>query len=155
MEKIGQYFHISLRSRLLWLTPPPPYGQPDRKISVFWTPSLRFPLKVREEYRRRGLARVRERDKALGFILGMVDFTRLSYSTSSSLYRNFCHVYRQEFPMPSYWWATPWFLIEWIFYWIESSPIEIFESIFELNFPGKKIIEYFFEMNIPEKNDIE
>ena len=30
-----------------------------------------------------------------------------------------------------------------------------FGSIFELNFPGKKIIEYFFELNIPEKNDIE
>ena len=33
------------------------------------------------------------------------------------------------------------FLIEWIFYWIESSQIKIFESIFELNFPGKKFIE--------------
>ena len=33
---------------------------------------------VREEYRRRGLARVRERDKALGFILGMVSFLFLS-----------------------------------------------------------------------------
>ena len=49
----------------------------------------------------------------------------------------------------------PGFLIEWIFYWIESSQIKNFESIFELNFPGKKIIEYFFELNIPEKNDIE
>ena len=47
------------------------------------------------------------------------------------------------------------FLIEWIFYWIESSQIKIFESIFELNFPGKQIIEYFFELNIPEKNYIE
>ena len=97
---MGQSFHICL-----WPGPrgliPPPYGQPNCKISVFFTPSLRFPLKVREEYRRRGLARVRERDKALGFILGMVDFTRLSYSTSSSLYRKFCHVYRQDFPMPS------------------------------------------------------
>ena len=35
----------------------------------------------------------------------------------------------------------PGFLIEWIFYWIESSQIKIFESIFELNFPGKKVIE--------------
>ena len=49
----------------------------------------------------------------------------------------------------------PGFIIEWIFYWIESSQIKNFESIFELNFPGKKIIEYFFELNIPEKNDIE
>ena len=49
----------------------------------------------------------------------------------------------------------PGFLIEWIFYWIESSQIKNFKSIFELNFPGKKIIEYFFELNIPEKNDIE
>ena len=49
----------------------------------------------------------------------------------------------------------PGFLIEWIFYWIESSQNKNFESIFELNFPGKKIIEYFFELNIPEKNDIE
>ena len=47
------------------------------------------------------------------------------------------------------------FLIEWIFYWIESSQIKIFESIFELNFPGKQIIEYFFELNIPEKYYIE
>ena len=47
------------------------------------------------------------------------------------------------------------FLIEWIFYWIESSQIKIFESIFELNFLGKKIIEWFFEVNIPEKNYIE
>ena len=47
------------------------------------------------------------------------------------------------------------FLIEWIIYWIESSQIKNFESIFELNFPGKKIIEYSFELNIPEKNDIE
>ena len=45
--------------------------------------------------------------------------------------------------------------MEWIFYWIESKQIKIFESIFELNFPGKKMIEYFFELNIPEKNDIE
>ena len=37
--------------------------------------------------------------------------------------------------------------------WIE--PNWKFESIFELNFPGKKIIEYFFELNIPEKYDIE
>jgi hypothetical protein len=44
----------------------------------------------------------------------------------------------------------PGFLIEWIFYWIESSQIKKFESIFEL-----KIIEHFFELNIPEKNDIE
>ena len=28
------------------------------------------------------------------------------------------------------------FLIEWIFYWIESSKIKFLESIFELNFPG-------------------
>ena len=49
----------------------------------------------------------------------------------------------------------PGFLIEWILCWIESSQIKNFESIFELNFPGKKIIEYFFELNIPEKNDIE
>ena len=35
----------------------------------------------------------------------------------------------------------PGFLIEWIFYWIESRQIKIFESIFELNFLGKKIIE--------------
>ena len=35
----------------------------------------------------------------------------------------------------------PGFRIEWIFYWIESSQIKIFESNFELNFPGKKIIE--------------
>ena len=49
----------------------------------------------------------------------------------------------------------PGFLIEWIFYWIESSQIKNFESIFELNIPEKKIIEYFFELNIPEKNDIE
>ena len=35
----------------------------------------------------------------------------------------------------------PGFLIEWISYWIESSQIKIFESIFELNFPGKQIIE--------------
>ena len=34
---------------------------------------------VREEYRRRGLARVRERDKALGFILGMVSFLSLFF----------------------------------------------------------------------------
>ena len=45
----------------------------------------------------------------------------------------------------------PGFLIEWIFYWIESSQIKNFESIYELNFPGKKLIEYFFELNIPEK----
>ena len=45
----------------------------------------------------------------------------------------------------------PGFLIEWILNWIESSQIKIFE----LNFPGKKVIEYFFELNIPEKNDIE
>ena len=31
----------------------------------------------------------------------------------------------------------PGFLIEWIFCWIELSQIEIFKSIFELNFPGK------------------
>ena len=49
----------------------------------------------------------------------------------------------------------PGFLIEWIFYWIELSQIKNFESIFELNFPGKKIIEYFFELNIHEQNDIE
>ena len=49
----------------------------------------------------------------------------------------------------------PGFLIEWIFCWIESSKIKNFESIFELIFPGKKIIEYFFELDIPEKNDIE
>ena len=35
----------------------------------------------------------------------------------------------------------PGFLIEWTFYLIESSQIKIFESIFELNFPGKKVIE--------------
>ena len=35
---------------------------------------------VREEYRRRGLARVRERDKALGFILGMVSFCILLFN---------------------------------------------------------------------------
>ena len=35
----------------------------------------------------------------------------------------------------------PGFLIEWTFYLIESSQIKIFESIFELNFLGKKIIE--------------
>ena len=35
----------------------------------------------------------------------------------------------------------PGFLIEWIFYWIESSQIKNFEWIFELNFLGKKIIE--------------
>ena len=35
----------------------------------------------------------------------------------------------------------PGIVIEWIFYWIESSQIKIFESIFELNFLGKKIIE--------------
>ena len=35
----------------------------------------------------------------------------------------------------------PGFQIEWIFYWIESSQIKNFESIFELNFPEKKIIE--------------
>ena len=45
----------------------------------------------------------------------------------------------------------PGFLIKWIFYWIESSQIEMFESIFELNFPGKNIFEYIFEWNIPEK----
>ena len=49
----------------------------------------------------------------------------------------------------------PGFLIEWIFYWIESSKIKKLELIFELNFPGKGIIEYCFELNIPEKNDIE
>ena len=42
-----------------------------------------------------------------------------------------------------------------ISYWIESSQIKIFESFFELNFPGKQIIEYFFELNIPEKYYIE
>ena len=41
------------------------------------------------------------------------------------------------------------FLIEWIFYWIESGQIKIFESIFELNFLWKKIIEKFSELNIP------
>ena len=35
------------------------------------------------------------------------------------------------------------------------SQIKNFESIFELNFPGKKIFEYFFELNFPEKNVIE
>ena len=49
----------------------------------------------------------------------------------------------------------PGFLIEWILCWIESSQIKNFESIFELNFPGKKIIEYIFELNVPEKNNIE
>ena len=33
------------------------------------------------------------------------------------------------------------FLIEWIFCWIEYSQIQIFESIFELNFPDKKVID--------------
>ena len=50
-------------------------------------------------------------------------------------------------PLPTAPWAVvvgdTIFLIEWIFYWIESSQIKNFESIFELNFPGKKIIEYF------------
>ena len=37
-KKKDQNFHISLRSRLRWLTPPP-CGQPDRKIcGFFWTP---------------------------------------------------------------------------------------------------------------------
>ena len=45
----------------------------------------------------------------------------------------------------------PGFLIEWIFCWIEPSQIQNFESIFELNFPGKKIIECFSKLNIPEK----
>ena len=49
----------------------------------------------------------------------------------------------------------PGFLIKWIFYWIESSQIKNFESIFELNYPGKKVIESFFDFNIPEKIDIE
>ena len=40
----------------------------------------------------------------------------------------------------------PGFLIEWIFCWIESSKIQIFE----LNFLGKKLIDHFFELNIPE-----
>ena len=35
----------------------------------------------------------------------------------------------------------PGFPIEWIFYWIESRQIKIFESIFELNLPGTKVIE--------------
>ena len=35
----------------------------------------------------------------------------------------------------------PGFLIEWIFYWIESSQIKIFESFFELNILRKRIIE--------------
>ena len=40
MEKIGQTFHICLRSGPRWLTPPPypTYCQPDRKISVFFSP---------------------------------------------------------------------------------------------------------------------
>ena len=41
---------------------------------------------VREEYRRRGLARVRERDKALGFILGMVSFLSLFCILFSTFY---------------------------------------------------------------------
>ena len=42
MEEIGQNFHICLRSGPRWLTPPsPPYGQPDRKISVFFDNSLK------------------------------------------------------------------------------------------------------------------
>ena len=43
MEKIGQNFHICLRSGLRWLAHlplPPPYGQPDCKISAFFTPCL-------------------------------------------------------------------------------------------------------------------
>ena len=43
-------------------------------------------------------------------------------------------------------------LIEWIFYWVESSQIKNFESIFELNFPGKNI---FFWIEYSWKNDIE
>ena len=39
-EKMSQNFHICLQSGLTGLTPPPPYGQPDRKISVFFTPRL-------------------------------------------------------------------------------------------------------------------
>ena len=37
----------------------------------------------------------------------------------------------------------PGFLIDWIFYWIESSQIKNFESIFELNNPGKNYIVIF------------
>ena len=38
----NQNFHICLRSGPRWLTPPsPPYGQPDRKISVFFDNSLK------------------------------------------------------------------------------------------------------------------
>ena len=36
IEKMGQNFHICLRSGPTGLTPPPLYGQPDRKISVFF-----------------------------------------------------------------------------------------------------------------------
>ena len=36
MKKIGQHFLICLWLEPRVLTPPPPYGQPDRRISVFY-----------------------------------------------------------------------------------------------------------------------
>ena len=37
LKKMGQNFHICIRSGPRWLIPPtpPPYGQPDRKMSGF------------------------------------------------------------------------------------------------------------------------
>ena len=40
LKKMGQNFHICLQLGLPGLTPTPPYGEPDRKISVFLTTSL-------------------------------------------------------------------------------------------------------------------
>ena len=40
MVKIGQNYHICLRSGPRWPeVPPPPYGQSDRNL-IFFTPSL-------------------------------------------------------------------------------------------------------------------
>ena len=42
--KKDQNFHICLRSGPRWLTPPSPYGQPDRKISTFFYAPPKLPL---------------------------------------------------------------------------------------------------------------
>ena len=75
------------------------------------------------------------------------DFTQLDVSqptppTHPTTTRYHCNIsiMRMRTPLRSGL-RYPGFLVEWIFCWIESSQFQIFESFFDLNFPGKKMIE--------------